>query len=212
MAGLPYARLAEQLRQGGALALAQLEPRQGTDFLSQRPQRQRRRHALALQPFQNPHQAHGISSQHSIGEIKYIIARDIQYRFANLVKIQRAFGEQQPEFLDLLVCRQKIALDTVSQKLQGRRIDTLFLCREPHPDPLRQSWPLYGINRYRRASLLQRFEPFRRLRLLVELGAGHHSDGFIRQPRAIVLQRLAALRARFAGEDANFNDTPGREK
>ncbi len=173
-----------------------------------------------LQAIEHTLHAQGLSGKHRLREFEHVVACHVQYRVFDLGKRQYAARasycicrKEQVQFLDLLVCRQQVALYSVGKKLQRAlafftRINPLALHAQALGNPGGQRAALHRLNLQRNAKTLQCRKPRAGLGHLVQ--ARQHHDG---QQRIVVLRGLrqllqchAAVFAGLATGDANFDN------
>ena len=166
--------------------------------------------ALGLQTVEHAQRARHLPGEHRFAELEHVVARDVEHRRLDLLETQLAGRIQQAELLDLLVRRQQVAFDTVSEererllpRLAGEH--ALALQREALRDPLRQRLALDRVDADRHTGRVERAEPGARLLLTIEPRQLQHGDDVVRQHLAIALQSLRAFLARLARRDADFD-------
>ena len=211
----PDSRLAQGHRQRASGTHGVLDTLERADVLRQAVVHQHFGLALGLQAVQHALHARDLPTQHRFRQFEHVVARHVQDRGLDLVKPEFAFRIKQRKLLHLLVRSQQVAFHAIGEELQRAltflaRCDPLPLSLQPLRDPLRQRGALHRIDLNAHAGVLQRAEPRRVARGLVEPGQHEQQQGGFVADRTVrqLLDGRGAILSGFTGRHADFNQLP----
>ena len=213
LAHAPHALFAQRHRQRLAGIQRITHALERTDVLGQRVVHQHLAFAFGLQAVEHALGTLHLAGQHGLAQLEHVVARHVEHRRFDLLGTQLTMRIEQAQLLDFLVRRQQVALDAVGKESQcmlafGAGSHLLPLQAQTRGNPARQHLALHAFHRNRHAMPFQRHEPATALCGLVQPRQRHHHQQGIVAGAGFgnLLQRLAAVLARLATGDVDFDD------
>ena len=99
------------------------------------PQEERHAFAFGFERSDDPERARRVGGEPRFGQLEDVVARDVGDRALDGLRIELAFGQQEPELFDFLLRRDEVALAAVGEGGERLRRGALALASEARGDP-----------------------------------------------------------------------------